>query len=381
MKALIDVGDWQELLTLEEGRALEGEEAPELVRDLAARYPYPGDLDPASATWVTEMALALERDYAPELLVAIYASPYWAAFHPEGKGAWEERVVRTRGEVERLLSSTSLEPVLVGLGGMLPCRGEVELLSSLEGLAVAAGPLARQAGLFLPTSEDLELLRRAVGIERVVAREEFQNEFGGHPAFYQRFPDHLILAQEGFCLRALGSSPRPAYLAPEGPAFIPLTGPAELGERINSLVDLAPTLLELLRRGQRILLVLLEGMGTDAFPWPFRPVANTCGWYRYITADFPQYLALFTGQHFTAWTYPPGLAYYREDRPGKPYPFSGLFSELPAAALGRIYPGRTAAVGGRSVHTHVFTGCRLCVECFVRGLYHQGVMVTWRDPL
>jgi hypothetical protein len=93
-----------------------------------------------------------------------------------------------------------------------------------------------------------------------------------------------------------------------------------------------------------------------------------------------QYLAIATGHHFVDFPYPPGYRYELHDGENKPYPFSGVFSEFPADAIGRRVAGRTAAVGARAMMTHVVFGADIAIECFVRALYNHGVMAAIHIP-
>jgi hypothetical protein len=132
-------------------------------------------------------------------------------------------------------------------------------------------------------------------------------------------------------------------------------------------------------RQRRVALILVEAVGCQTFPVAFEPVDNTCGWYRYAVGD-TQYLAIGTGRHFVEHPYPPRYRYELYDDEAKPYPFSGIFRELPPDAIGRRCPGRSAAVGARAVMTHAAFGADITIECFVRALYNHGVMATIHVP-
>jgi hypothetical protein len=55
---------------------------------------------------------------------------------------------------------------------------------------------------------------------------------------------------------------------------------------------------------------------------------------------------------------------------------SGIFREIPEHTIGRRFAGRSAAVGSRSMLTHVAAGADISVECFARALYNHGVMAV-----
>lgn len=125
----------------------------------------------------------------------------------------------------------------------------------------------------------------------------------------------------------------------------------------------------------QVALILVEGVGCEHFPWTYRPISNRLHWLRY-TMGSDQYLALTTGRHFVEYPYPPGYRFELYDGPEAPYPLSGLFRELPEHTIGRRFEGRSAAVGSRSMLTHVAAGADIAVECFARALYNHGVMAV-----
>ena len=172
-----------------------------------------------------------------------------------------------------------------------------------------------------------------------------------------------------------GSSLRRLIMVPEPSAVIPVSqnlGPAA------SILDIRPRLLELLEAGNRVALALIEGVGCAEFEPPYTTCANGKDWFRYEPGD-AQYLALSTGRH-PLFEHNGGYRYYLDDGEHKPYPFSGYFKELPGGTIGEAFPGRSIAVGNRSMFMHVCTGCDVTCECFARNLYNQGLMsVIFRD--
>jgi len=278
------------------------------------------------------------------------------------------------GEVARFLEATGFEPVVVGLGGTMPCLGRIETLD-LEATVAAAGMHASFAGLYGATERDLERLAEREGVARVLSREAFRAEFGGSDVFYSAFPDWLAVAEDGYLFRGVNTGTRRARRLPRPEAEIPLHT-ALAGPPLESLVDVAGHVLAGLEHA-RVALILVEGVDGETFPWPHRMIANRAGWYRYPSGSH-QYLALNTGRHFIEHPDPPGYRFELYDGPEARYPFSGTFMSLPETAIGRRYAGRSAAVGSRSMLTHVCAGTEIAVECFARSLYNQGVMAAVR---
>ncbi|MCR4419599.1 MAG: hypothetical protein QHH27_04670 [Clostridia bacterium] len=378
--AVIDATDWQVTVDLERGREVQPEHPllPVLASLLKA-HPFPGDLDASSARWVTDVALDVVDGYRPSFMMLIYATPYLvSAFTPTDTAQRAAVVDQVFAEIGRFLVQTDFTPVIVGLGGMVPLRGQVDL-TGLEGLAVAGGMPAQYAGLFRPAPRDLAFLRRLPGVARIVDRVSFQKEFGGNLLFYRRFPDYLLVAEEGYVLRGLGSSARPIYLVPKYEREIPLHCPVPLASQgLADLTSVAGAVSGMLAGSTKVALILVEGVGCATFPLPFHRITNTCRWYCYTVGD-NQYLAITTGRHLVENGYPPGFPYYAEDDEEKPFPFSGVFREMPQATIAqqhRYRGGRTAAVGNRSILTHATSGCEVAVECFARALYNHGAMAV-----
>ena len=110
----------------------------------------------------------------------------------------------------------------------------------------------------------------------------------------------------------------------------------------------------------------------DDFPLVAKPCRNGKDWYHYEPGD-AQYLAITTGRH-RFFDYPVGYKFYEEDSGERAFPFSGYFTSLPDGTIGQRFAGRSIAVGNKSMFMHTVTGADLCIECFSRNLYNQGVM-------
>ncbi|HPL30884.1 MAG TPA: hypothetical protein PLG21_22805, partial [Anaerolineae bacterium] len=218
---------------------------------------------------------------------------------------------------------------------------------------------------------DIQALRDHPAVERVDTRDDFRAELGGCDDFYRRFPDVLATAKEGYAFRGVSSGARPIYRMPRYEAAVPWYSPLEGAEKIT---DVAGMVLQA-AQGQRVALILVEAVGCDTFPWPYRTIENCHHWHHYTAGD-GQYLTLSSGRQFTEHPYPPGYRFYLEDHERKLYPFSGIYGQRPTGMLGQRFAGRSAAVGNRSVLTHLAAGAQITVECFARALYNQGVMAV-----
>ncbi len=368
--ALIDVVEWQTRVDSRTGQPVELQHPRlDIAAQVCAAHPYPGDLTMAGASWVTDTALDLNDRYAPDFFFLDYASLYLQSlFRPEDKQEQASRASSLFAEIRRFLDATGFEPVIVGLGGLMPFRGYIETID-LEGLASAAGMNTRFAGLFGPSEQDLSTMAHREGVERLVSREDFRAEFGGSDDFYATAPDYFVLARPGYVFRGVNISCRTLYRLPLPEESIPLH---TVRGNAQSLTDVPGMVLQSLLN-HRVALILVEAVGCDSFPLPYRPVSNSLHWYRY-TMGPGQYLALTSGKHLVDYAYPPGyrLELYEDEH--TPYPFSGVFQQMPDQTIGKRFRGRSAAVGNRSIITHLAAGTDIAIECFARGLYSHGVL-------
>ncbi len=377
---LIDVGEWQTEVDLCSGRATEVDHPLlDLGRRIAREHPYPGDLNQGGDRWVTDVAIALDRAYHPGLLCVDYASLYFPPVF--GRQALDDRgasIRATFAEIDRLVAETGMRPVIVGLGDLTPLLGQIDAID-LDGIPVAGGMTVRYMGLNSPSPRDRQRLEGHPGVEQIIALGEMRRTMGGSDAFYAAAPEYIVAAREGWIFRGVNTGARPLHAVPAHDAAIPLHAPFQAA----SLTDIAGGVLAMAER-ERVALILVEAVGLRTFPLSCTPVSNTYGWYHYAVGDM-QYLAIATGRHFVDFPYPPGYRYELYDDETKPYPFSGVFREIPADAIGRRYTkrqpaARSAAVGARAVMTHIVYGADIAAECFVRALYNHGVMVTVHVP-
>lgn len=367
--AMMDVREWQKSFDLRTGRPVNPSgPAADLMSEVLARHPYPGDTDGLSDRWVTDTALDLVEGYDPRFAFLVYGRPYFAGRHlsmtaPERRGVIES----TFGEIDRFVKVSGFTPVVLGRGGMTPLKSFIDL-SGLDGLGVSSHWSARYAGLHHASAADLRRLAKSPHVEAIVERAALLRLFGGTPVEAVRTPEYLLVAEEGCSFKGFGSTLRPPLMIPAKSMFVPLRtalGEASSITGIRALVEsgLART---------KVALVVVEGVGMDDFPCSVQACRNGLDWYCYDPGD-AQYLTIASGRH-RFFDYPVGYRYYEEDSGDRQFPFSGYFTSMPAGVLGRDFPGRSIAVGSKSMFMHTVTGADLCIECFSRNLYNQGVM-------
>ncbi|HOL17776.1 MAG TPA: hypothetical protein PLY40_05775, partial [Bacillota bacterium] len=192
--------------------------------------------------------------------------------------------------------------------------------------------------------------------------------------FVRRLPDYVLAAREGYAFKTFGAIARPVHKIPARNMEVPVFTP--LGE-VNSITEIAPLVLKNLET-QKVVLIVLEGIGQDDFLMPYAVCSNSLDWYDYAPGD-GQYLTIGSGRHLASHSYFPGFKYYLDDSKEKKYPLSAYFNKYVPIMIGHSFKGKSAAVGSRSVLTHMASGADISVECFARGLYNYGTIAILKD--
>jgi len=373
--AIVDARGWQNAFDLETGDRTGGEGAVEgMVRAVLQRHPYPGDMDPGSNRWVTETALDLIKNYSPRFVFLTYAGQYFSGrYSPMTE---KERAVMISGafaEAERFLDRSGFSPIVVGTGDLTPLSAYIDA-TKLDGFAVCTHWSTRYAGLYGPSPEDMKALADHPHVERVVSREEVVSLFNGCPEKAVKVPEYLMLAREGYAFRTVSAAKKTPVMIPSLNFEVPLYAP---GHTVKALTGIRKALEEDLPE-KKVALIVMEGVGLAGFPWPHSPCTNGVDWFYYEPGE-AQYLTIASGSHRFL-DYPTGYKYFDETQGTTRYPYSGYFKTIPEGTFGRAFPGRSIAVGNKSMVMHMATGADIAVESFARNLYNQGTMaVIHRD--
>ncbi len=367
--AILDAREWQQVVDLRTGRPLEAQGAVvDMVGALVDRHPFPGDRDNQSNDWVTDTALDLIAQYDPRFAFLSFSEQYYSwRYSPLTEAERQQRVDGAFAAVERFAQASGFTVVVVGTGDLVPAAVPVDL-EGLDGLAVSSNWCAHYAGLYDLSDRDRALLAAHPGLERVVSRQDIMTLFDGRPGDEERLPESMAVTREGHFFK--GTSLRRLYMIPQPSAVVPVS--RNLGP-VGSVTDIRAALLKLLET-QKVALAFVEGVGCADFRLPHTACANGRGWFAYEPGD-GQFLAISQGRH-SIFEHNGGYRYYQDDTDSKPYPYSGFFTEIPTGTIGEAIPGRSIAVGNRSMFMHVLTGCDVTCECFARNLYNQGVMAV-----
>jgi hypothetical protein len=371
--AIVDARGWQNTLDLKTGEKTEATgPVTEMVKGVLQRHPYPGDMDPGSNHWVSDTALDLIENYNPHFVFLTYAAQYfWGRYNPMTKETREKMVSDVFLEVKHFMNTSGFAAIVVGMGDMTPLLGFVDA-TGLDGFAICTHWSARYAGLYNPSPEDIKILKEHPHIDATVSREEIMRLFNGIPDQMTKLPEYLILAREGYAFKTTGGAMKTPAMIPSFNFNIPLFAPGHTVENITGIYGA----LEKDLSENKVALIILEGVGLSDFLWPHLPCRNGTGWYYYEPGE-AQYLTMTTGKHRFL-DYPTGSAYKYFDKKEetKDYPFSGLFKSIPEGTLGKTFPGRSIAVGNKSMFMHMVSGADLSIECFSRNLHNQGTMAV-----
>ncbi len=369
--AIVDARGWQITLDLKTGEKIAASgPAVEMVKNVLQRNPYPGDMDPKSNSWVSDTALDLIDGYHPRFVFLTYASPYYSGRYTSMTKEMRARMISDAFlDVERFVNTSGMAAIVVGTGDMTPLLGSIDA-TRLDGLAICTHWSTRYSGLHEPSLSDLKYLKEHPHIEKIIPREEVVGLFNGTPKQALRVPEYLMLARKGYAFKTVTDTKKTPVMIPSINFNVPLYAP---GHAIKAITDIRRAIEEELSE-KNTALIVMEGVGLDDFPWPNEPCVNSTGWYYYEPGS-AQYLTITSGEH-RFFDYPTGYKYYEEIHRTSDYPFSGYFKSIPERTLASVFPGKSIAVGNRSMFMHMVAGADIAVECFARNLYNQGTMAV-----
>lgn len=369
--AIIDARGWQNTLDLRTGEKIRTTgPLSEMVSGVLHRHPYPGDTDPGSNRWVSDTALELIERYSPRFLFLIYSAQYFSFRHtPMTEDSRQNMIAELFSEIERFIGISRFSPIVAGTGSMTELAGFIDV-TGLDGLAIRTNWSTRYAGLHEPSRNDLKFLKEHRHVERVIPRNEVVSLFRGTPEDASRVPEYLMLASKGYTFKTLSDVTRTPVMIPALNFHIPLSVP---GQTVEVITDIRRVIENDIIENN-IALIILEGVGQDEFLWPFRPCRNGTGWFYYEPGE-AQYLSITSGRD-RFFDYPTGYRFFDESDATSAYPFSGYFTLIPDGTFASTFPGRSIAVGNRSMVTHMVAGADISIECFARNLYNHGTMAV-----
>lgn len=369
--AIVDGRGWQNTFDLKTGEKTEAAgPVVEMVRGALQRHAYPGDMDPQSNRWVSDTALDLLDNYHPRFVFLTYAAQYYAGrYTAMTEEARKAMIADAFREAERFINQSGVSAIVVGTGDMTRFLGAIDV-TGLDGLAICTHWSTRYAGLHEPSPADMQFLQEHPHIEKIIPRQEVASLFGGTQKQALRVPEYLMLARKGYAFKTITDTKKTPVMIPSINFSVPLHAP---GCAVAGITGIRQAVEEELAENN-VALIVMEGVGLEDFPWPNTPCANSVQWYYYEPGS-AQYLTITSGGH-RFFDYPAGYKYFAELHETNDYPFSGYFKSVPSGTLGGAFPGKSIAVGNRSMFMHMVAGADIAVECFARNLYNQGTMAV-----
>lgn len=362
-KGIIEVGGWKSVVDM--GTCLPVElNRPVPLQKIISENPYPGDMTPTSDAWVTDMALAAIDAYTPDLAVVTYAQCAFTARHREDDETYRDFVGIAEKEIQRLITATGYDYLVIGLGDMVPTRGTINLEKHIHGIASADEGIAC---LYHTSQGDMEAVAMLEGVQAVHSRKAIQ-EMLGQKLDPDMYGEYFVLPKEGYRFLALSSvsrfSHRTDALDLEVPAYASISIPKHLSEIRGSVMNSVA-------QGRKVLLIILDGVGSRAFPFEKTPVGNTVGDIAYASS-LHQYMVISTGEKI----YPYFFAYPHWKSASRINPFSRHTPFLTDCLTTEVRSAGKLAVsiGNRSIMTHTAFPADLTIECHCASLHHYGTL-------
>jgi pyruvate formate lyase activating enzyme len=362
-KGVIEVGGWRSVVDMATCLPTSLEKPP-ILDTYISRNPYPGDMIPTSDTWVTDMALEAVREFSPDLLVATYSQCSFVARHREDRKLYREFVAIAHREIQRLITSTGYEYLVVGLGDMVPVKGTINLERHIRGIASADEGIA---ALFHPGPDDALAVSRLDGVSAVHPRGDIE-EMLGWRLDPEICGEYFVVPREGWRFLAFSSSSRFSHRIDAMDATVPvyssIAAPGHLREIRGVLADAVSS-------GRKLLLVILDGVGNRSFPFEGTSIGNTMVGIPYASS-LHQYMVISTGEELC----PHFFAYPHWKSSPRVNPFARHAPYLTDCITADVRrSGRTAvSVGNRSIITHTAFPADLTIECHCSALHHYGTL-------
>ena len=376
---ILDAEGWQNVVDFETGESLDkwDNRIVDDMLDIIPRYPYPGDMNPDSIEWTGNVGKALYDYYHPDFILLSFATPSFVKASVK-LSSEEEKELNKRlfSTVKGFIEHTGYTPVIIGTGGMSEIK-EVSVPARLKGrMSQGHGPFS-YSGIFNVTDEEMELVR---GIEhtRLFTKDDIRRDFpAAGETYLADMPDVLILRESGYAYTNTRYRGLLQYKAANIVENLPISTTLTMPSHIT---DVKRVINNALDNGEKIALIILEGIGAEDFEIPYKNLPSSDKWIAYSDC-FCQYMALMSGEPFYRFKIPlvrePKAFKARMNR----YPYSQFTDgEMPKNTIGRRKDKKTAAAGSRSIYTHAISQADICVECQARQMLSSGILILVNDP-
>lgn len=377
MLAVMDVGNWQNVIDLKTGTELnESDDKYKFIRELARENPYPGDMEESSIDWVTNSAQKVIDGYDPNFMFLDYAQPLFLnKYTPISEQKSRDTIAKILADIDRLAEKNGFEKVVVMTMGCSELKGEITDLGTKGELQ--SSPWSTQIGGVI-TSEngDYEILKSSKDIKSFISKDEAQKLYGqnAHPQFFSYFPDYMVFANDGYAFRAHNSHHPKLYMADVIEDKIPVLSTIGNPEKLTDIKQLIQT--AIVKNGKKVLLAVVEGYRICDEYSGFLPCDNKEDFYNYRGLAF--YIALLSGIPFYKTEFAPVFDKNKPKQNKKLYPLSGFFTKEEEEAIGNCDGVKSVAVSSRSMIIHMATNADITMECYARDHTKMGVMVSFK---
>lgn len=347
---------------------ISGQELPlpadvSMMREICA-IPYPGDTSADSCKWVLDTAAAALSLCKPQLLIIYIAMPLLLAMNTDLPR--DRYLSQAETAIRSFIGKHDYTPYIIGMGGMTKTLGLADD-DHIEGYIASSLWSYHYAGVFNAGANDEKRLRSNKRLAFVQSRDEFATEHSITSRKYlSRFPDFLLRAREGYSFRGIGAHDRLPQMIPRQDRYLPVICPGNAPEDIHGVKH---HVADLLVHGEKIALILIEGVGEEDFTGSRRMIANFSGSYLY-DHSINQYMALSTGRTVGTNCFPP-VSDHRILKAQKRSPYQSIFfAELPTDRIGGLT--NSLAVSSRCITGYASSGADITIECFCRNLQPLG---------
>ena len=190
----------------------------------------------------------------------------------------------------------------------------------------------------------------------------------GYPFDQETYGEYFVIPKQGYRFLALSSISRFSYrtdsLDENLPVYSSIPAPGHI-------IGIRKAVAEAVLSGKRTLLIILDGVGTQAFPFEAGTISNASGPLKYASS-LHQYMVLSTGERICPYFF----AYPHWKNSPKINPFTRHSPYLRSCLTQDVMDAGKVAVsmGNRSILTHSAFPAHVSVECHCSALHHYGTL-------
>lgn len=374
LEILLDVNGWQNLFDFKSGEPIDdtGKSYLDLPKRICECNPYPGDTNPDTIEWTTNLALRVADEYDPRLMVLSYATGNIMRVNTKMSDEEQSEISKhVLSEAFRFAKTAGYEPIIVSTGNLKHFDKVLNTDDFELYFNVASDPY--MAGVFGASENDFETAKNLPGVVSMT-RDEFIAKYNISDEYaLLRTPDIVLFADEDTAFTNTGNRGTTyEMIAKKEKTFGVYT---ELSDLPESIFDFRAFVDRHLEAGEKIAVIITESVDDKDMPEGTRYLSKfEDGIYYMENVSF--YYALLNSKRF----YEVGMPYiyhnpFLKKRPENRYPFSYIKTDFYQDPIGFNRDFKTASVGTRSGIFHSACMCDYSFECHCRGLAESGLLV------